>query len=310
MIVGCSSCGKSNTIPDQPRRDGYYVCSVCKTVLDIETDGGKAGANYGNSPRCKRCDAFQEPGSRFCYRCGLPIESDEAASTFVKDEGSFRSLGTRANWTTVFLVIFALITLGAILITSSEIDILQRVNEGQTVSEAEILSIREGLSGMSFIYWASLLISSIAFLFWIYTASKNLASLNMLNQRFSPRWAIIWWFVPIMWFFRPYQVMKEIWNGSDPAHVSSSEPTSRSTSYSLLKWWWTTWIVSIFLVDFNYGFEPIGQGARNQIWGSTFSIAGLFSVLVCTVLLIVIVRKTTSRQEVHNKMLQAQAKSD
>ena len=306
MIVGCSSCGKSNTIPDQPRRDGYYVCSVCKTVLDFETDDGRAGGNYGDSPKCARCDAFQEPGSRFCYRCGLPIESGEAASTFVKDKNSFRSLGTRANLTTVLLVIFALITLVTILLTASEIDLLQSLNEGQNISEAEILSIREGLEGMSYIYWVSLVISSIAFLFWIYRASKNLSSLNWSNQEFSPKWAIIWWFVPIMWFFRPYQLMKEIWNGSDPAHVSSSDdPIGISTSYSLLKWWWTTWIVSFFLVDFNDVFEPLGQDTQNQIWGSTFSIGGLVSVLVSALLLISIVRKITSRQEEHHKTLQA-----
>jgi hypothetical protein len=71
----------------------------------------------------------------------------------------------------------------------------------------DFASVLSGLAGLA---------TAIAFLMWIHRVSKNLYPLGAVGQRFSPGWAVGWWFVPVMFFFRPYQVMGEIWRGSSP----------------------------------------------------------------------------------------------
>ena len=51
----------------------------------------------------------------------------------------------------------------------------------------------------------------------------------------SAGWAAGYFFIPIMNLWKPYQAMKEIWQGSDP------DPTVHAFSVrvpALLPWWW------------------------------------------------------------------------
>jgi len=56
--------------------------------------------------------------------------------------------------------------------------------------------------------------------------------------RFTPGWCVGWFFVPFLNFFRPYQVMKEIWQ---VCH------RDRQTVSGLLGGWWLLWLVSFMV---------------------------------------------------------------
>ncbi len=58
-------------------------------------------------------------------------------------------------------------------------------------------------------------------------------------MRFTPGWAILWYFIPIANLWKPYQAMKEIWKASADPHDPGAAETSR-----LLPWWWFLWILS------------------------------------------------------------------
>ena len=70
-----------------------------------------------------------------------------------------------------------------------------------------------------------------------------------MSQRFSPGWAVGWWFIPFMNCFRPYQVMNEIWKSSHPNNKYTPGLPSAGTykidiGSNLIGWWWALWIVS------------------------------------------------------------------
>jgi Domain of unknown function (DUF4328) len=81
-------------------------------------------------------------------------------------------------------------------------------------------------------------ILGITFLRWIYRINKNLRALSGEQMKFTPGWAVGWYFIPIANLFKPYQAMKEIWRISH-----KNEPPT----YSPLGWWWFLWIVSILV---------------------------------------------------------------
>jgi hypothetical protein len=72
---------------------------------------------------------------------------------------------------------------------------------------------------------------------WIYRANANVRALGAKDMKFTPGWAVGWYFVPILWLWKPYQAMKEIWKASsDPSDwTNASVPP-------LLPWWWFFWI--------------------------------------------------------------------
>jgi len=61
-----------------------------------------------------------------------------------------------------------------------------------------------------------LLSSSILFFVWLYRAYANVGHLRSWGSAYTPGWAVGWFFVPIFSFFRPFQVVREMWNASRP----------------------------------------------------------------------------------------------
>jgi hypothetical protein len=83
---------------------------------------------------------------------------------------------------------------------------------------------------------------AVAVLCWIYRANSNARALGAASMRFTPGWAVGWYFIPIFNLWKPYQAMKEIWR------ASANPPDWQSQGRSpLLPWWWFLWIVTILL---------------------------------------------------------------
>lgn len=84
----------------------------------------------------------------------------------------------------------------------------------------------------------------ILVLMWIYRANYNARQLGAADMRFTPGWAVGWYFIPIGWFWMPYLAMREIWRASvNPADLGAA-PVS-----PLLRWWWGLWIVARWGLD-------------------------------------------------------------
>lgn len=107
------------------------------------------------------------------------------------------------------------------------------VDPNETLLPSDVVT---GIVGLTQFIFAIVL--GITFLRWIYRTNKNLRILSGEQMTFTPGWSVGWYFVPIAHLFKPYQVMKEIWQVSHK---------NESTTYSLVGWWWCLWIVSSFL---------------------------------------------------------------
>ncbi len=81
---------------------------------------------------------------------------------------------------------------------------------------------------------------ALAFIAWLHRARINARAFGCRRFRYSRIWAIIGFVIPILNFFRPYQVVSEVWRASDPRGVETpvawiSIPVSRC----VLAWWVT-----------------------------------------------------------------------
>jgi hypothetical protein len=79
------------------------------------------------------------------------------------------------------------------------------------------------------------IITLIVFFWWVYRTNKNLRTLSKSWMEFTPGWSVGWFFIPIANFWKPYQVMKEIWKASHGDDAPKE---------SLVGWWWAMWLIS------------------------------------------------------------------
>jgi Domain of unknown function (DUF4328) len=118
------------------------------------------------------------------------------------------------------------------------------------------------------------IVTGITFLKWIYRAYKNIQGFGAEGLRFSPGWAVGYYFIPILSLIRPVQVMSEIWRASDDPKNWPRRPGSW-----LIVSWWTLFLIYTGVTQVSL--EIAIQASTNDQWtlAAVLAIAGdLFSI--------------------------------
>ncbi len=87
-----------------------------------------------------------------------------------------------------------------------------------------------------FLTW---LASISLFLIWFYRANANARAMGAEDLMGSPGLSVAWFFVPIMWFFMPYWVVRDTWKASD----APRDWQGRSAP-PLVGFWWAAMLVA------------------------------------------------------------------
>jgi len=159
------------------------------------------------------------------------------------DQGAvFRPAKKRARAATLFfrgsIVISALVA----TVNLWQFRLWGRMGGEIAVSPLEA-EISDGASQLLAVVDVALFVGTgISFLTWFHRVRANLPALGIADARWSPGWAVGWWFVPIMSLFRPFQVAAEIWRASDPAATAVDWRERPLTP--LLGWWWALFVFS------------------------------------------------------------------
>jgi hypothetical protein len=127
----------------------------------------------------------------------------------------------------------------------------------------------------------------IAVAMWIHRGHRNLHEAGIPDLRFSPGWAVGWYFVPIAFLFMPFQAMRELWTVSH----------NRSDSFSAsapgnLGMWWAFWIIGNILGNVSFRMSDVGDGSVALVTGLGSSIG----TIVAAWLLMRIMQDITAAQ--------------
>jgi Domain of unknown function (DUF4328) len=234
--------------------------------------------------------------------------------TITRSEGGsspgFISRHALARWVMACLLISGLLTLLALGSDASQLRLLLQVTAGDPVDLdiAQATDRRQQL--VRSLHLVVLLTTGLFFLIWQHRVHRNLPALGAAHLRFSPGWAVGWWFVPLMNLVRPYQAIKELWRASDP-DVDPLDPGAWRTTPTtpVLPWWWV-----LCLLSTNAGHQdmsrvlsvvaPSGSDGLDQlIWAYGALLAsGILGLgaLVCT---LVLVRGVDTRQDEKHRRL-------
>ncbi|MCK4816835.1 DUF4328 domain-containing protein [bacterium] len=161
---------------------------------------------------------------------------------------SFESGHSRAKWVSIFLVLIVVLDLVAIVSDYMEIQLINRALRGETVTMVEATANDSRQAAIGGIYLVLFVITAILFCMWIHRAHRNLPSLGASDLKYSPGWAVGYFFIPILSIFRPFQVTTEIWKASDPTtEINESLAWKSAPTSPLIASWWVLFLVSAFL---------------------------------------------------------------
>ena len=150
---------------------------------------------------------------------------------------SYEPLDGRRRAVNVVFAALVAISIVACVFDVLEIQLMDRIVAGDTITEAEATANdnRQGVMGV--IQFAAYVAGAIAFIRWLRAAYRNTDVVAAGTRRYGHGWAIGSWFVPFLNLWRPKQIVNDVWRagGHD---AKGTEPGA------LLLWWWWAFLLS------------------------------------------------------------------
>ncbi len=81
-------------------------------------------------------------------------------------------------------------------------------------------------------------VAVVLFLRWLHRCYRNLVELDTENMRFTPGWAVGYWFIPILNLWRPKQILDDLWRGTDARADTGAGAWRSLPSTGLVATWW------------------------------------------------------------------------
>lgn len=153
----------------------------------------------------------------------------------IKPNKKRAALAVHMIWAVLIIDLFAIVS------NYFQYRLLQDLNNGINISEADLTNndLRVGL--ISVLYLIIYILSGITFIQWFRRAYNNLDSRTRVDH--SEGWAAGAWFVPIICLFRPYKIMKELFEKTDRLIKDKTSAATGNSQMTLIGLWWALWII-------------------------------------------------------------------
>ena len=205
-----------------------------------------------------------------------------------------------ATWVMVLLI--TQIALDAIewIALLHRIDVLERIRSGSgTVTPVQASAADGAVSTAAGIGSLAFIGTVVLWCMWQHRAQENAVVLAGGGLRFTPGWAVGWWFIPFANLVKPFQTVRELWKASHGARWREI-PT-----WPLLGWWWGVWLAANLHVWFGSNGFGVGIGSEvgspttigNAISRDQWELLSLVLEIAAAVLAVVIVRSIEQLQQ-------------
>lgn len=182
-----------------------------------------------------------------------------------------------------------------------------RTESGQPITSIEAQWMAAADFALTMLHFVVRVALLWTFLLWFRRAYRNLPSLGTDDLRVSSSEAVLSFFIPFVNLVRPYQLLKQIWRGSD---LTSLDPGQKVVfSSALVGYWWTfLWISIVLRLAAWYTSRNTGQEGNTFIAGEAivavwFSIGAVLMQMIAALLGLHVVKTiTTNQDEKHRRI--------
>jgi hypothetical protein len=86
-------------------------------------------------------------------------------------------------------------------------------------------------------------ISGIVYLVWVYRINKNLEVMGIQGKTYSPVWAILWHFIPLLNLVKPFAVVREAWKASTSNQEKFDSGWQQEKTPVIITAWWVLFLL-------------------------------------------------------------------
>ena len=135
----------------------------------------------------------------------------------------------------------------------------------------------------------AVIVSTVTFIMWFRRAYYNIG-LRVNNLLYRDGWAAGSWFIPVINFYMPFQIMKDLYKQTEKYMTfSMKEPYKGNLKTNYVNLWWTLWIISglvnYFSIRISWNIESAEQTTANSFIDL---IGAIMQIALCVVTIVVI----------------------
>ncbi len=117
----------------------------------------------------------------------------------------------RSNCTQVLFGLAAAVTAYEAALAAQGDSFARALANRDYVSPRDVATWADNVDSAGGLYICVAIALAVCFIAWLYRTVANVAALGGGTPSNSPKWAVIWWFVPIAFLWMPYTVVRESW---------------------------------------------------------------------------------------------------
>jgi hypothetical protein len=183
------------------------------------------------------------------------------------------------------LLLNAIVSIASLVSTAFQLGLLASISLGDAVDLGGLDSADARQRNIGITSLVIFVITGVAWLMWQHRAHSKL---RVAGLEFSPGLAVGIWFIPIVNWFFPYQSVRELWQ------ASSGRPDWAQDRWSLLGWWWGSFLASGLAGLMALGLR--GQAVSDALVRSYATAVNSGIKVIAAILAIQIVRAIHARQ--------------
>jgi hypothetical protein len=131
---------------------------------------------------------------------------------------------------------FVLADLGVVAFLA-HLALYRRVEAGRAVLGQDLRHANDAVAAVAGIWTLLFLVTVVVWCVWQHHAQRTLVRLTHGSARFTPGWAVGWWFVPFANLVLPFRTVHELWWSS---RAAAGAP-ARAQAW-LVPAWWVAWV--------------------------------------------------------------------
>jgi len=221
-----------------------------------------------------------------------PVASIDAAGVPAGERG-FKSAQGLAKAIVVLMGLNVVAELAGDANAFVTIGVMKRVIAEEVVDKAELTAIDARTGALAMLGLVLLVVAAVLFCLFMPRANRNARAFGS-PMSITPGWAAGWFFVPFANLWKPYQAMKEIWQGSDP------DPTVHPVlvpAPQLLRTWWGFYLLHNIGGQIVFQVSKGANQASELITTAQVEIFTSMISIVAAVLAAMVVRAVARRQD-------------
>jgi len=203
-----------------------------------------------------------------------------------------RNNSLRAKEISIIFGVLIGITILSIVSSTWQYNLLVGIKERPEDIDMPTIHLSDQFNGIVAISLLIIIILSIIyFIRWFRRAYFNLSQVPEAQVSFSEGWAAGAWFVPFLNLVRPFQIMREIWEGMQRV---LTHRIGAPQSNVLIGSWWAVYLISNIYSNFTFRYSLRSEELDELIVSTRLDLIGHFLSLASAIITLVVIKRTAN----------------